>query len=99
MRNNKLKISSLILCIFLIIMFFLNIVVSSDPHHLQCCNLDDCEKCIMISNAQNFLKYLAIIGIAMFFISIMYPQITNLKLSTKVFLLSTLVDSKIQFNE
>lgn len=99
MRNNKLKIFSLILCIFLITMFFLNIVVSSDSHHLQHCKIDDCQKCIMIYHARIFLKYLAVFGIAMFFISIMYPQITNLKLTTKVFLLSTLVDSKIQFNE
>lgn len=99
MKNNKIKIINLIICVLLIIMSFFNVVVSSDFYHIQHCDVESCEKCTLIYNAQNFLKNLAIIGITILAISFKFPKITRLRIKAKDFLLTTLVGSKVQFNE
>lgn len=102
MRKINTNITNKILITLLAITFVLavisNVIISSDLRHLEECHLENCEECIMIHQAINFLNLLAailIITVSSYFINIYLIKRLNLK----SFISNTLVNSKIQFNE
>ena len=99
MKSMGLKILIIILCIFFVIIFFTDIMVASDIEHLQYCAEENCEKCILIYNADNTLKTIVLFILSILSGNLTFLIINKIKEKSRDFMSLTLVNCKVRFNE
>jgi hypothetical protein len=99
MKSKFLKILILVVIAIFVIVFISSSVISSDIDHIIHCHEKNCQRCIIIHNAQNYLKSSVTNSIAVFaFITILFKVDKN-RVRIKPLVFNSLVDSKVQFNE
>ena len=91
----------LIVCLIVLVavVTITNSIVASDVHHLEHCNIEHCQKCVLINHAINFLHSLGYLVIYIILASVILPCVHIVFNFIKSYRESTLVGIKVRLNE
>jgi hypothetical protein len=95
--KNANKIIIILICAIFVYMSYIGVILAFNVYHLKVCHGEDCVQCAMIHLAQKFIRILEIIVTVKFMISVICKIIK--KIENKYFIVKTLINAKVQFNE
>lgn len=96
--KNIIKLILIAFCIIFIISAITNAIISSDIYHLADCDVQECQKCLMIHTAIEFFKNINYIIIYVALLNAIIPLIYMLSIKIKYNNQETLVSLKVIMN-